>query len=126
MIGKDGRYGLKRTMGITEEGIDLVCETEIRDAMVALLSASNIRVDPDSPYAAVEKGQMIPEDKTVILFEWRRVDRLFEIIAPKSQKAGLSDPVSKTIIGKAPNDTMEIIAYGRICFFKRAGIALIA
>jgi DNA-binding LytR/AlgR family response regulator len=108
-------------MGITEEGIALVCEKEIRDAMVALLSAKNISVDPDSPYAAVEKGQLIPDDKTVILFEWRRVDRLFEIIAPKERRESPSDPTQKTIIGKTSDDTMEIIAYGRICFFEARG-----
>ncbi|MDD4096738.1 MAG: LytTR family DNA-binding domain-containing protein [Oscillospiraceae bacterium] len=108
-------------MGITEEGIALVCETEIRDAMVALLSANNIRVDPDSPYAAVERGRSIPDDKIVILFEWRRVDRFFELIAPKDRKVNPLDPSPKTFIGKAPNDTMEIIAHGRICFFEARG-----
>lgn len=107
-------------MGIFTDGVDIVAREEIRDILTELLAARKVPLNSSSPYALVEKGLTIPEGKTAILFEWSQVSRIFELIGTAPQE-GITDSSQKSIIGKAENETMEIIPHSRVCFFEARG-----
>lgn len=106
-------------MGVFTDGIDLVVRDEIRGVLTELLAVRRVPLIPTSPYAVVEKGKAIPEGKIAIVFEWDQVNRLFELIG--SQQESVNDNVQRSVIGRAENDTMEIIPHARVCFFESRG-----
>jgi len=106
-------------MGILTDGIDVVVRDEIRGVLTELLAVRKVLLNPSSPYVAVEKGLTIPDGKTAIVFEWSQVNRLFELIGPLQEAA--TDSMQKSVIGRAENETMEIIPHSRICFFEARG-----
>jgi len=132
----------KSSMGVFEEGVVLVCGDGIKAALEALLTARRIPMRDNSPYAVVEYGFTLPEGKTSIVFEWNRIDKLIGLFG---EPAGNTDPAApvttaaaaastapvsslspiesaqRSVIGRAANDTLEILAYGRICFFEARG-----
>jgi hypothetical protein len=111
-------------MGIFTDGVDIVVREEIRDILSELLAARKVPINPSSPYALVERGSSPPDGKTAILFEWSQINRLFELIGSPPQE-GPADSPQKSIIGKAENETMEIIPHSHICFFEARGNATV-
>ena len=133
-------------MGVFEEGVVLVCGDGSKAALEALLTARRIPVRNDSSYAVVEYGLPLPEGKTCIVFEWNRIDKLIGLFGepgenlaaaafspdpvtpanaaapvPGAPVSSATEPSPRSIVGRKANDTLEILAYGRICFFEARG-----
>lgn len=105
-------------MGVMEQGVHLICDVDIRESMISLLVAHQIPLNEESHFAFVERGQSVPEGKTAVVFDWRRVDRLFDLMATDSTQESSSDPLQRSVIGKAADDTLDIIAHTRVCYFE--------
>ncbi len=135
-------------MGVFEEGVVLVCGDGSKAALEALLGTRRIPVSDHSSYAVVEYGCPLPEGKTCIVFDWNRIDKLIGLFAKPGENlaaaassndpvtppaaaapvpgapvssAAATEPAARSIIGRKANDTLEILSYGRICFFEARG-----
>jgi two-component system, LytTR family, response regulator len=109
-------------MGVFEEGVVLVCGDGSKAALEALLIARRIPVRDHSSYAVVEYGNTLPEGKTCVVFEWNQIDKLIGLFGePGENPAAATEPSPRSIVGRKANDTLEILAYGRICFFEARG-----
>ena len=99
--------------------IDLICSENIFALASELLRARGYVVDEDAPVSLIENGRSCPLGKAVIIFEWtsfaEALDSLSEWVAPIAQHS------LRTIIGKTKNDTLEVIAFSRICYFEARG-----
>ncbi len=102
------------------EGIDLIVRDEIREVVVELLAARRVTVNPLSTVAVVERGLPLPEEKICVVFEWSRIQRLFELLLD-SETVTAVESGPRSIIGRAENDTLEILPFERICFFEARG-----
>lgn len=98
--------------------IGLRCSSTKKTILMELLSARGITIQEKASVYVVEAGCDIPTDGISVIFQANHLDNLMELL---EKLVSNQDNELKTVIGRSPTDSYEIIPLERVYYFEARG-----